>query len=442
MLKLAPTAAVRGLHARQRVALWGSRRFRTWMAGRRAGKSYAAAVWLLGGKAGQVSAYCARTLKSAKGIMIAIFAELNAKHRLGLQIRASTGTIIEPSGHVIQFYGIRDSNQADLMRGPKFRRVFVDEGGAFDDELLKYALESVLQPTLLDLRGEMVVAGTPGPIPKGYFYDMTGNPGLEDPQPGRWPVTHWTFRDNPHMPRELVLEEALEVNGWTPQHSSFRREYDAIWCEDAEALVHHYHGEQWAKPPASGMTIMALDFGVVDQTAWSIGRQGYETRPHIHVCETMGKNNLDLPEIASITRAFREKWQVNRIVADEGALGKGYGNNLRNQYRIPIDAAPKMHKRARIDDVRGRCAADTFHLCEGAKSLYDEWLSLCWNERRDDYHERASCDISDATGYMTEAFSAWEHPADTKIENVTLQEAIRLAAMNKAMRRGSSLGRI
>jgi hypothetical protein len=423
LLALAPSPAVRGLTQKQRSAISGNRRFRAWLAGRRAGKSFAAAVWLLGGKKGQVSAYCSRTLKSSKSIMLGVFAELNARFRLNLQIRASTGTIIEPSGHVIQFYGLRDVTQADLIRGQKFRRVFIDEGGAFTDELLKYSVESVLQPTLLDLMGDMTIAGTPGPVPKGYFYDQTGNPGLGTPFPGRWPTWHWTFADNPHMPREEVLREALEVNGWTPEHATFKREYGAIWCDDAEALIYRYRGEHWAAPPASGVTVMGVDFGVVDSTTWSIGRQGHNTRPHVHICETLARDHIDIDQIARITRDLREKWSVNKILADEGALGKGYANTLRNQYRLPIEPAKKQHKRARIDGCRGRLAADTLHLCEGAKPLLDEWLSLTWNDTRDDHHPRRADDISDATLYMLEEFSAFEfeikpQPAVTEEERI------------------------
>jgi hypothetical protein len=442
LLALAPSPMMRGLTQRQRDALGGNKRFRAWLAGRRAGKTYAAAVWLLGGKTGQTSAYCARSLKSAKAIMLGVFAELNARYGLNLEIRGSTGTIIEPNGHIIQFYGLRDMAQADLMRGTKFRRVFIDEGGTFGDELLKYSIESVIQPTLIDLRGEMVVAGTPGPIPKGYFYDITGNPGLESPFEGRWPTWHWTFEENPHVPRELVLEEALAVNGWEPHHATFRREYGGIWCEDAEALIYKYKGEQWAPPPQTGVTVMAIDFGVVDSTTWSIGRQGYETRPHVHIVEAKARDHIDLPEIASITRQLMEKWSVNRILADEGALGKALANNLRNQYRLPIEPARKAHKRARIDGARGRLYAGTLHICAEATPLYDEWVNLCWNDTRDDHHPRQADDISDATLYMLDAeeFSAWEFPVEPPVD-ISLQDAMRERAMARAMR-GNNLGQI
>lgn len=449
LMALAPSPTLRALTPAQRRALGGARRFRAWMAGRRAGKSYAAAVWLLGGKKGQFSAYCSRTLKSAKAIMLGVFAELNAKFELRLDIRASTGTIIEPNGHVIQLYGLRDQTQADLIRGQKFRRVFVDEGGAYTDELLKYSLESVLQPTLLDLQGEMVVAGTPGPIPRGYFYDITGNPGLETPFPGRWPTHHWTYKDNPHMPREAVLAEALEVNGWTEQSPTFMREYGGIWCEDSDALVYRYRPEFWQADGVTpvwshcnepGKTVLAIDFGSGekrrDSTTWVVLRQPYNSQTHVFALEAIAKDEIELEETAAISRQLREKWSVNKMVADEGALGKALAKALRSQYKLPIEAAVKQDKKGRILAARGRLAAQTLHYCELAEPLWQEQRTLCWNEARDDHHPRQPDDLSDAELYGLEEFSGWEEKREPE-KVIQLTEQLRSSAMAKAAQKSA-----
>lgn len=457
MLALAPTPTLKALTRAQRRAIAGSKRFRAWMAGRRAGKSYAAAVWLLGGKPLQKSAYVSRTLKSAKAIMLGVFAELNAKFSLGLDIRASTGTITEPNGHIIQLYGIRDQSQADLIRGQKFRRVFVDEGGAFTDDLLKYSLESVLQPTLLDLRGEMIVAGTPGVIPQGYFYDMTGNPGLKEPFPGRWPTHHWTYQDNPHMPREAVLEEALTVNGWTENSPTFRREYGAIWCEDQDAIIYRYKPELyqadavtplWSKCNEPGKTVLSIDFGSGekrrDATTWTVWRQPYNTQTHVFCLFALARDEIELEEVAAITRQLRERFSVNKLVADEGALGKALAKALRYTYKLPIEAAIRQDKKGRILSARGRLAAQTLHLCEEAAPLWQEWRTLCWNETRDDHHERQPDDLSDSALYGLEEFAGWQETLPEK-PVVTLAEMQRAQAMQKASQRASAgmrLGRI
>lgn len=447
LLALGPSTAIRGLHPKQLHAARGVARFRAWLAGRRSGKSYAAAVWLLGGQKGQISVYCAPTLKAAKGIMLSVFRELNDKYNLNLDIRASTGTITEPNGHVIQLYGLRDAGAVDLMRGlSKLRKVFVDEGGTFDDDLLKYAVESVLQPMLLDLKGDMCLSGTPGVVPKGYFYDITGNPGLPKPIIGRWKTYHWTYEDNPHVPISDVLAEALQANGSTTADATFQREYGAIWCEDADALIYRYldwaKTGQWAVPPKAGMTVMCLDFGVVDQTAFLVGRQPYEERPHLYAMAAFAKSHMDLPEIAAKAREYRERFQVNKIYADEGALGKGYANNLRNQYRLPIEPIPKQHKRAKIDAVRGRLDSETFHICEESKPLWEEWKKLCWNITRDDHHPRHLDDLSDVACYLCACpeFSAYEAPQKPPTPQ---DESTRLKqlASERAMRRGG-LGNI
>lgn len=439
-MALAPSPALRALTRRQLAAVRGSGKFRCWLAGRRAGKSYAAAIWLLGGKAGQKSAYCAKTLKSAKSIMLGVFAELNSRFQLCLDIRISTGTITEPNGHVIQFYGLRDQSQADLMRGQKFRRVVIDELGAYSDELLQYSIESVIQWTLLDQRGELVVTGTPGPIPSGYAYDMTGNPGLDAPIAGRWPAHHWTAKDNPHVPWSDVVAEAMKVNGATEGSPTFRREFLGIWCEDLDALVYRYRGEKWAPVPKAGKTVLALDFGGGergnDATTFTVWRQPYDARPHVFCLEAIAKDEIEMPEIASIAKNLREKWSVNKIVADEGALGHAMAKNLRNQYRLPIEKAIKQDKKGRILSARGRLDAGTLHLCEGARPLADEWLSLCWDETRQDHHPRQADDLSDSALYGLEEFSAWEADAPAPVV-VGLQDRIRQRAEQKA-RRGAS----
>lgn len=436
-MALAPSQALRAMFPAQRAAREGPKRKRCWLAGRRAGKSYLAAIRLLGGKPGQRSAFCARTLKSAKAIIMGTFSELNAAYGLGLQIRISTGTVTEPNGHVIQLFGLRDRGQADLMRGQKFRVVIVDECGAFDDDLLKYSLESVLLQTLIDYSGDLIISGTPGPIPKGYYYDLSGNPGLDSPVKGRLQTHHWTYLDNPHVPHEDVLEEALELYGATEQSPTFRREYQAIWCEDQDALIYRYRGERWAAVPGPGKTVLALDFGGGergnDATTFTVWRQPHNNRPHVFCLEAIAKDEIEMPEIAGIAKNLREKWSVNKIVADEGALGHAMAKNLRNQYRLPIEKAIKQDKKGRILSARGRLDAGTLHLCEGAKPLADEWLSLCWDEERQDHHPRQADDLSDSGLYGLEEFSAWEQEVPPQ-KVVGMQDAIRDRAMRRAAR--------
>lgn len=423
MLRLKPSPLVRDLHAEQLTALRLRGRWRGIMAGRRSGKSYFVAVWLLGGRAGQVSLYAARTLKSAKAIMLPIFAELNARYNLGLRIRTVEGEIHEPSGHIIRFHGLKDRAAADLLLGQRFRRVAVDEGGAFDSGLLEYSIGKVLTHTLIDTRGDMAIVGTPGPVPKGYFYDLVGDPNGTGAT-GRWPTHGWDLRKNPHIgDAEENIRELLEMNGWTLEHPTFQREVLGRWVNDAGSLIYNYQGERWAQAPDDGKTVLVIDFAgsdkpEADSTAFLVGRQPHNKRPHFFLVEGFKKHGINLKQIADTANTLRVKWNVGRIVVDAGALGAGYAKTLREVFSLHVVAADKRDKRARIGLAQATLDTKTLHVCKDASAIVDEWLSLQWDLEHKDHHEACADDLSDALLYMLNEFNLVEPPGKV-IERVT-----------------------
>lgn len=417
LLALKASPLVRDLHAFQKRVLRLKGRWRGAIAGRRSGKSYLMAVWLLGGHAGQVSLYCARTLKSAKAILLPVFAELNARYDLGLVIRSVEGEVREPNGHVIAFHGLKDKSAADLLLGQKFRRIALDEGGAFDSELLQYCIEKVLQPTLFDVRGDMMIGGTPGPVPKGYFFDLVGDPRGTGKE-GRWPTVSWDLRDNPHLSGDADenIAEILAANGWTAEHPTFRREVLAQWVDDAGSLIYHYKGARWAPVPAKGRTVLVVDFAgsdkpEADDCAFLVGRQDWDTRPNVHLLEGWRKHGINLAEIAALIRALKAKWSASKVIVDAGALGAGYAKTLSEVYNIDCEAADKRDKRARIERVIAALDTNTLHVCSEASQIVDEWLSLQWDAKRRSHHESCADDLSDACLYLMSEFSGVDQPS-------------------------------
>lgn len=443
LLRLRPAPIVRDLHAEQRRALRLIGRWRGVIAGRRSGKSYLMAVWLLGGKAGEVSLYCARTLKSAKAILIPVFAELNARYGLGLTIRTVEGEVIEPSGHIIRFHGLKDRAAADLLLGQKFRRIACDEGGAFDSELLEYALTKVLQPTLFDVRGDMMLGGTPGPVPKGFFYDIVGDPRGKGTK-GRWPTHAWDLRQNPHIgDAEENIAEILEANGWDLDNPTFRREVLAQWVDDAGSLIYKYRGERWAQVPREGKTVLVIDFAGsdrpdADDCAFLVGRQPWDKRPHVWLLEGFKKHGINLAEIAALIRQLKAKWGgIGTVKVDAGALGAGYAKTLRENYGLDVEAADKRDKRAGIERVVAALDTDTLHVCAEAAAIVEEWLSLQWDAKRRTHHESCADDLSDTCTYLMREFTGVELPGKV-ITDITEAAAARARAERKASMGGRS----
>ena len=429
-----PSPVVADMHAKQSRLVYQPERFSCGLCARRFGKSYGSAGRLLGGQPGDVSLYATRKFIDAKAIMLPIFRDLNFRFDLGLSINLSDHTITEPNGAIIRLAGVKDEAAAEDLRGPRYRRVVIDECGTFHSELLQYAVESVLQPALVDSGGDMLLIGTPGedPDPKDYWFSLTGDPasGL----PGKWPTLHGTIFDNTKAkvnPR-IAIADILRQNNWTEAHPRFRREYLAEWVPDVGSLVFDWLGD-FGEGPTSGLTVLALDFGVVDHTSFTVLRQ-FE-RPHVWVMQSYSEPGLDIIQIADQVNGLRQRWRPNYIVADEGALGKGYALTLSRQYNIPVEPAEKRHLRARIDMGRGMLAAQQMHLTREAQELADEWKKLPWNPLKTGFHERYKCDCTDGWLYGLQkinALEAYKPPEDTRSEAERLRDRHRAVAMRNA----------
>ena len=436
-----PTPVVESLHEGQLGVQYERARFFSELCGRQSGKSWGGLSWLQGGRAGEVSLYCAQTAKSAKSILLPAVSEMNYKFDLGLKVNRADLTVTEPSGHVIQLAGIKDQSAADDLRGPHYRKIMIDECGTFPSELLKYAVENVVQPMLVTTGGSLMLAGTPGVVPEGYFYEITGDPATG--KKGRWPNHHWTTRDNTAIERdpEEVIREILENNLWTEDNPTFRREYLAEWVEDVGARIFQGLTSETVEPPTEGLTVMALDFGVVDHFAVVILRQ--KERPRVNVCYAFSESDLNMGQIADIIRPLLQRWRPNYIVGDAGALGLGYVKTLKENFGIhQLEKADKRHKRAGIDMARGFVQADMLDFGPEATELRSEMSVLPWNVERTDFHPKYKHDCADGLLYGLRKILATEGYKPPEFEMTPEErhaEEIRRRVLARTRNRGSSI---
>lgn len=434
-----PNPVVAGMHDKQFRFYQEPARFRCGLMGRRFGKSYCDAGLLLGGQPGEVSLYAAHQFIDAKSIMLPVFRDLNHLHGLGLAFNMSDHTITEPNGAIIRLAGVKDEGAAHSLRGPRYRRAVIDEAQNFTSELLQCLVEEVLTPALVDSGGDLAITGTPGaePDPEDYWFSLCGDPASG--VPGRWPTHHGTIYDNSKAkvdPR-IALADVLRQFGWTEDTPTYRREYLAEWVPDQGSIVFQFDGKLEAVGPDMGLTVLALDFGVVDHTSFTILRQA--ERPHVWVMQSYGLPGLDIVQIAEQVNSLRHRWKPNYIVADEGALGKGYALTLKNQYNIPVEPAEKRHLRARIDHGRGMLTAGLMHLTVEAKELAAEWKRLPWEPLKTGFKEGYKCDCTDGWLYGLQKINAiegYKAPEDTRPEAERIREMVRNNAMRKAARAG------
>jgi hypothetical protein len=368
-----PPAYIDGLHDKQLGFVRDKSKRKAGLTGRRGGKTHGVGTWLLDGAheaPKRKSLFVALTRGKAKSLLWDdCLSPMNERLKLGLRLHHDEGQlyIVHPNGHRIWLIGIDDRGQIDKVRGEKLHRVVVDEAQAFGDYLQELCEESI-EPALMDYEGELALTGTPNPITGGYFWAITtgGNPDI-----AKWPVHHWTVLDNPFIPHaKQWLEEKRARNNWDESHPTYRREYLGEWTEDSGSLVYPISAANYWQPSGEnpyGLYDGEYSFGLgVDlgfsqnSTAFTLGAVRRGTG-QIYLLSSYTRSRLIPTALAAHVQATRETVKELtrpwggcglRVVVDEGALGKGYAEQMRVM-GVACEPAEKSEKRTYQEFVRG-----------------------------------------------------------------------------------------
>lgn len=370
-------AYIEDCHPKQRAFAEDRSKRKCALTSRRGGKSHVIGCWLLEGgedcPRGK-SLFIALTRGKAKSILWDdCLSGLNEKYHLGLRLKHDEGQlyVFMPNGHRIWLLGIDNQSEVDKVRGERLRRAVIDEAQAFGS-YLDVLIEEAIEPALMDLQGELALTGTPSPLAAGYFWAATTG---GDPTIARWPTHHWTVLDNVYLPHARAwLEETKTRNNWDDTHPRYRREFLGEWTEDIGSLVYPLTGENsWSPdgelpfglPPGEYSYGLGVDLGFsLHSTAFVLIaiRRG---TGQVFVLSAYTRSRLIPTALAAHVQGVREMVQKEagvtgssvsvvglRVVVDEGALGKGYAEQMRVM-GVACEPAQKTEKRAYQEYVRG-----------------------------------------------------------------------------------------
>lgn len=208
------------LHKKQREVFLSDARFKVCAAGRRAGKSYLAAVTLLieglkdhnrfgiSLKHKEVW-YVAPTYQQARDIIWDLLKDLGKE--VIDKVHENTSTISLANGRKIKLKG---SDRPDTLRGNALAYVVMDEYAFMKPEVW----DIIISPAIRDARGDALFIGTPSG--KNHFYDLWVEAGTsDDPE---WAAFQFNSLDNP-----ILAPEELEKARITMSADAFRQEFEA-----------------------------------------------------------------------------------------------------------------------------------------------------------------------------------------------------------------------
>lgn len=269
-----------------------------------------------------------------------------------------------------EFYvrGNSSTEEREKLRGFKWDRVIIDE--AQSQTALPYLINDVIEPALVDRRGQIIVSGT-GPRVRGTYWEMLWS----EPE---WSALklNWNLTQNPYIEdHRRALAEIMERKGLTETSPLYVREYLGRIAYDDDALVLRL-GEQnfftddelakWiATQPVTDIKFVGgLDFGFTDADALGIVCYS-ERKPERFLVHEYKMRRTGVAELVDAVRAgikyvetspLFARVESKRFFIHADTSGKKISYDMVTQYKLPIQDAYKVNKDMAVEllqeDVR------------------------------------------------------------------------------------------
>lgn len=386
---------------------------------RRAGKTFGCAAKLLDAalsKPGSTALYITLSRINARRIVWATIKELNREHGLGGVIGETDLCISFPNGSRVFLSGASDETEIEKFRGLALSVVVVDEAQSFPAYLQKL-VDEVLAPALMDYAGSIVLVGTPGAVPVGYYHDCVFASG--------WTHHEWTVFDNPHIERKSgrkpldLLDDELKRRGVTREDPVIQREWFAKWCLDSNSLVFKYdaarNGQVHPLPDMRDY-VLGVDLGFDDADAIAVLGWGPKS-PGLFLVEESVIPKQNISALTEKLEALYKKYSPQAVVCDMGGLGKKIAEEITSRPpHLPLEAAEKTDKNANIELLNDAMRTGRFFAPKDSRFAQDCML-VEWDKsspERWKISERFHSDICDAVLYAYRRAQHWLYEAPKK----------------------------
>lgn len=359
--------------------------------------------------------YLSLTLDSARDILWPVLHELNEKYSLGCTFLESKLTMTYPNGATLKLFGADMKNFIKRLKGRKYPGVGIDEAQDFGTHL-RSLVDDVLTPSISDYSdGWIAITGTPGPVPQGYFFEIT-----QEKKYG-FSFHEWTLLDNPYMPEPAKFIEDLKTKrGWDEENPTLNREWLNKWVLDARSLwiqyksaINHYDTLPTILP-LKWNYVLGIDLGFKDADALAVVAWS-DASPVTYLVEEIITTKQGITALVGQITKLREKYDFGRMVIDEGGLGKKIAEEIRRQHHIPVMAAEKTLKQQNVEFLNDNLRTGRFRASKTSRFALDSYLvQIDWDKST---HERIvvkkqpHSDIIDAVLYAARECPAFAYVA-------------------------------
>jgi hypothetical protein len=362
-------------------------------------------------------AYVSLTQKVAKRYLWEPLRQMNDEFGLELEPHNTDGYFRSPDGGTLIFGGIESEADVERYRGSPWDLFILDETKSADQRLVKVLVDEVLPPRLNNRRGTLALAGTPGAILHGKFWEVSDWKGgacsiTEGPEGLRatsrpwwqrdlpkwqgvsfqWSLHRWSLEQNTARPDLWPLALALKrKKGWSDDNPIWLREFLGEWVADETNRLYRFNPQRnlWKPDPSSGERfglpaghdwyfVIGVDFGTsdpccIETLAFS------DTYPDLLQVAEFNVRGLSYGQQAAAIKRAQDACG-DRLFATVGDPAKrGILMTLSRDYEVYVEAAEKREKRDAVELVSSDMFEGRIKLLED-KKYAEQAASLQWDE--------------------------------------------------------------
>lgn len=455
-------ALMASMHPKQLAFFSDPSKAKTLLGGRQGGKTWGVSLWLIADwkkHPGKTAVYITRTAKAAAHRCWPQLKKICAAFGIRCSYNNSDLIATFPNGYKVWCTGCKDRGEADKIRGEHsgFIKIAIDEPATFSgvaglrdikgDDLLEYICTEVAEWTLLQTNGDLLLCGTPGPIPAGFWFDICMNPA--------WSHHCFTALDNPFLPGGLdgarvALDAFCTKYGYTYATPKVRREFFAEWCLDTEALVYMVDADTfirengfWELPTKAepDFTTLGVDLGYDPDPCAFVVSSSWRKTSKIWTRRAYSKGKLTPDLVAMEINKLKREFPIHRVRVDGKGGGKTTAKAITESYGVIVEAGPGGEKRPKIDLMRGGLNSHNImiHL-KHAQELVAEYRTIVWDDERANHHDLCFDHCADAhiEACMPHAQFAMDFQLPEELVEPMSPE--KLAAFEEAARQSSQGG--
>ena len=322
-----------------------------------------------------------------------------------------------PSGARLSFGYLESENDKYRYQSAEFQYIGLDEVTQFHKSQYLYLLSRARRVSGFPIK-PFVRGGT---NPGGIGHDWVKEYYLDPGHPDR-PFVGARIEDNPFLDQEAYRDALSRLDSTTRAQLEF-----GVWVRDSHGLVYRLGNHNLIQsPPPLGpandrdaFRVLGLDLGASESkpTTAFVSLRWIPTKETVWVMDSEVHAGMTPSDTALRIQALQDDHDYHVIVMDEGALGKGYGEEFRKRWNIPVKPAEKKNKLGYRKLLNGALEGGHVLILEPTnQELVSELRSLAWNVQGLDNEKGQPNHLTDALLYGWRAcLSYWPKPEKKRI---------------------------